>query len=149
MSFCRSRENLLIRFPTEDSKENCLAAFWRWIAILEAGDYDGAIAALYWDKPTTWTGAILKERITTFFGGEDPWYVVVPNERLIGVINDACEYATLQSNGRSGWFMAQIPLTTNPDDPKDDEIPLMGLASSFFVREIDGQYVMEHEIFHV
>ncbi len=87
--------------------------------------------------------------ITTFFGGNDPWYVIVPNERLIGVTNDACEYATLQSNGRSGWFMAKIPLTTKPDDPKDDEIPLMGLASSFFVREIHGQYVMEHEIFHV
>ena len=45
--------------------------------------------------------------------------------------------------------MAQIPLTTEPDDPKNDEIPLVGLASSFFVRELDGQYVMEHEIFHL
>ena len=45
--------------------------------------------------------------------------------------------------------MAQVPLTTEPADPKNDEIPLMGLASSFFVRELDGKYVLEFEIFHV
>ncbi len=139
----------MIRFPKEDSKDNYLAAFWRWVALLEADDYDGGVDALYWDKPTAWTGANLKERITTFFGGDDPWFVVIPNDRLIGVINDACQFATKQSDDHRGWFMAQIPLTTKPDDPKDDEIPLMGLASSFFVREFDGQYVMEHEIFHV
>jgi hypothetical protein len=45
--------------------------------------------------------------------------------------------------------MAQIPLTTQPANPKDDEIPLMGLASSFFVRELGANYVLELEIFHV
>jgi hypothetical protein len=44
--------------------------------------------------------------------------------------------------------MAQIPLTTRPADPKDDAIPLMGLASSFFVRELAGRHVLEFEIFH-
>jgi hypothetical protein len=132
----------LIRFPIEDSKLNYLAAFWQWIALLEADDYDSAVNALYWSKPTTWTGAALKDRITTFFGGDDPWFVVIPNDRLIAVINDSATFSP-------GWFMAQIPLTTQPVDPKDDEIPLMGLASSFFVRENDGQYVMEHEIFHL
>lgn len=131
----------MIRFPIEDSKTNYLAAFWQWIALLEADDYDGAVKALYWDMPTTWTGAALKDRITTFFGGGDSWSVVIPNERLVGVVDKAASY-------RPGWFMAQIPLTTNPANPKDDRIPLMGLASSFFVRKDGGQYVMEHEIFH-
>jgi hypothetical protein len=44
--------------------------------------------------------------------------------------------------------MAQIPLTTRPSDPKDDEIPLMGLATSFFVRRLDTHGVLEFEIFH-
>jgi hypothetical protein len=44
--------------------------------------------------------------------------------------------------------MAQIPLTTQRGDPKNDEIPLMGLAASFFVREHEGCYVLEFEIFH-
>jgi hypothetical protein len=44
--------------------------------------------------------------------------------------------------------MAQIPLTTEPADPKNDEIPLMGLATSFYVRRHHEHYVMEFEIFH-
>lgn len=30
--------------------------------------------------------------------------------------------------------MAQAPITTEPADPKNEEIPLMGGAASFFVR---------------
>ena len=38
------------------------------------------------------------------------------------------------------WFMAQVPVTTAPADPKDDAIPLSaGLASSFFVRDLSGR----------
>ena len=116
---------------------------------MEQDDYDGAIKALYWDKPTGWTAEKLKERVTTFFCGPDPWHVVIPNDRLIGVINDGADCSFEPVHGGRRWFMAQIPLTTEPDDPKNDEIPLVGLASSFFVRELDGQYVMEHEIFHL
>lgn len=42
-----------------------------------------------------------------------------------------------------------MPVTTEPADPKDDKIPLMGLASSFFVRQFGEHFVLEHEIFHV
>ena len=132
----------LIRLPREDSKSNYLEGFWRWVAILADGDYQRALEALYWPEGTTWTSAELKKRITTFFGGDDPWSVVIPNDRLVNVINDAAEHA-------DGWLMAQVPLTTEPSDPKNDEIPLMGLAASFFVREHQGSYVLEFEIFHV
>jgi hypothetical protein len=92
--------------------------------------------------------AVLKIQINTFFGGDAPWSVVVPNARLIGVVNDA---AIDQPENEAGWrwLMAQIPLTTEPADPKDDKIPLMGLATSFFVRQYQGQYVFEFDIFHV
>jgi hypothetical protein len=73
--------------------------------------------------------------------------VVVPNDRLIGVVNDGAEYQPPNREGW-GWLMAQVPLTTEPADPKNDAIPLMGLATSFFVRELAGRYVLEFEIFH-
>src|SRR5262249_13965672 len=124
-----------------------LHGFWRWIELLAADDYLGALEALYWGRLPSWTPDKLKERITTFFGGDAPWSVVVPNERLINVINDAAEYAPRNKDGW-GWFMAHIPLTNETGDPKSDTIPLMGLASSFFVRENGGDFVLEHEIFH-
>ena len=132
----------LIRLPIADSKSNYLDGFWQWVAILAKGDYQRALQALYWPEGTTWTANELKERITTFFGGDDPWSVVIPNDRLVNVINDAAQHT-------NGWFMAQVPLTTAPNDPKNDEIPLMGLAVSFFVREFQGSYVLDFEIFHV
>ncbi len=138
----------LIRLPVEDSKANYLDGFWRWVEFLAADDYKGALEALLWPKGTSWTPAALKNRVSTFFGDNAPWSVVVPNDRLVGVINDAADFQPRNREGW-GWFMAQVPVTTEPADPKNDEIPLMGLASSFFVRERDGQYVLEFEIFHL
>src|SRR5262249_10150645 len=134
--------------PPVDSKANYLGGFWRWVEMLANDDYRGALEGLYWPRGTSWTPGALKSRITTFFGGDAPWSVVVPNERLIGVVNDAAEYQPQNQDGW-GWFLAQIPLTTEPADPKNDAIPLMGLASSFFVRPHRGHYVMEFEIFHL
>jgi hypothetical protein len=131
----------LIKLPIQDSKANYLAGFWQWVELLATDDYQGAIEALYWQKGASFTPDKLKERVTNFFGGDAPWSVVIPNDRLVGVINDAAVY-------QPGWFMAQVPLTTEPGDPKNDEILLMGLASSFFVKEVGGQYVLDFEIFH-
>jgi len=132
----------LIRLPLEDTKATYLIGFWRWVELLAANDYQGAIDALYWREPSSWTPEVLKERITRFWGGDAPWTVVVPNDRLIGVINDDAKFEL-------GWFMAQVPVTTEPANPKNDEIPLMGIASSFFVRQQGNSNVMEHKIFHV
>jgi hypothetical protein len=90
----------------------------------------------------------LKKRVTTFFGGGAPWSVVVPNDRLVRVINDAAEFQPRNREGW-GWFMAQVPVTTEAADPKNDKIPLMGLTSSFFVRERNEKYVLEFESFHL
>jgi len=138
----------LIRLPVEDSKANYLAGFWRWVELMAADDYQGALEALHWPKGTAFTPAKLKERVTKFYGGDAPWSVVVPNDRLIGVINDDAQFQLRNREGW-GWFMAQVPVTTEPADPKNDEIPLMGVAASFFVRELAGQYVLEFEIFHL
>lgn len=138
----------LIRLPIVDSKANYLDGFWQWVALLADDDYKGALEALHWPRGTEWTPKSLKERITTFFGGDAPWSVVIPNGRLVDVINDAAEFQP-GSPRAGGWFLAQVPVTTEPADPKNDAIPLMGVACSFFVRKRDRQYVLEFEIFHV
>lgn len=138
----------LIQLPVEDTRLNYLTGFWRWVELLAADDYSGAVEAVQWPKGALLTPERLKERVTTFFGGEAPWSVVVPNDRLIRVINDAAQFQPRNREGW-GWFMAQVPLTTEPSDPKNDEIPLMGLATSFFVWELGGKYVLEFEIFHL
>lgn len=73
---------------------------------------------------------------------------MVPNERLVGVINAAAEFEPRNQEGW-GWFLAEVPVTTEPADPKNDEIPHMGVASSFFVRQLGEHYVLEHEISHL
>jgi hypothetical protein len=138
----------LIRLPIEDSKANYIGGFWRWVEVLATDDYQRALESLYWPRGTAWTPEQLKKRITTFFGGDSPWSVVVPNTRLIGVVNDSAEFHPPYRD-RPGWFLAQIPLTTKSSEPKADDIPLMGLASSFYVRPFGGHYVLEHENFHV
>ena len=138
----------LIRLPLVDTKANYLAGFWRWIERLADDDYKGALEALHWPKGTSWAPEALRERVTTFWGVDAPWSVVVPNDRLVGVINDDARFEPRNSKGW-GWFLAQVPVTTEPADPKNDEIPLMGIASSFFVRQLGEHYVMEHEIFHL
>lgn len=137
----------LIRLPPIDSKAVCLNAFWRWVERLAADDYQGAIDGLHWSKGMSWTAASLRARVTTFFGGAEAWRVVVPNDRLIKQINDHATHAPRNKDGW-GWFMAQIPLTNRSDNPKDDAIPLMGLATSFFVRRLERHHVLEFEMFH-
>lgn len=138
----------LIQLPIQDSKENYLEGFWQWVHRLEQGDYQSALDSLYWPQDVSWTAEALRNRVTTFFGGPDPWTVVFPNSRLVKVINDSAQFAPRNAEGW-GWLMAQIPVTTDASDPKRDDIPLMGLATSFFVREHQSHYVMEFEIFHL
>ncbi len=138
----------MIRLPKVDSKENYLSGFWLWVEILADCNFKWALESLHWPEGTSWTPEAMRTRIATFYGGDAPWHVVVPNERLVGVINDDAQYAPQNKDGR-GWFMAQIPLTTEPSDPKNDEIPFMGLATSFFVRGRGEYYVLEFEIFHL
>lgn len=130
-------------FPPVHTRENYLAAFWSWVELMAKNDFHAAAQALYpQSSGRSWTGNRLQTQVTTFFGGDEPWSVVIPNDRLIAVINEACDWS-------EGWFMAQIPVTTQPQAPKADDIPLMGLASSFFVQEADSMFVLVHEIFHL
>ena len=59
-----------IRLPLCDTKANYLDGFWRWVEMLAADDYVGAIVALHWPNGTTWTPETLRKRVTPFFGGD-------------------------------------------------------------------------------
>lgn len=100
------KNSRLIQLPVEDTRLNYLTGFWRWVELLAADDYSGAVEAVQWPKGASLTPERLKERVTTFFGGEAPWSVVVPNDRLIRVINDAAQFQPRNREGW-GWFMAQ------------------------------------------
>ena len=134
----------LIRMRRENSNDVFVNGFWQWIEILESGDYTRAVEALYWQNKPPKPSAF-KKQIATFFGKATPLFPVIPNTRLINVVNDAMEI-DWQDDG--GWAMAQIPLTDDPTKARDDDVALMGLATSFFIRDLNGQYVLEHEIFH-
>lgn len=110
-------------------------------------DYARAIEAVYWPKKAVFTSPQLKERVTKFWGGPKPWTVVIPNDRLVRVVNDDAQFEPPAQN-RTGWLLAQIPVTTEPSRSKADDIILQGVGVSFFIREFEGRYVLEFEIFH-
>ena len=136
----------LIRLPLEDTKANYLRGFWEWVHFLAEDDYTRALQSLYWPNKA-FTPKQLKNRITRFWGGAKPWSVVVPNQRLIQVIEAEAQFSP-RNETQDGWFLAQIPVTTEPSRPKDDDIPLQGVAVSFSVREREASYVLALEIFH-
>jgi hypothetical protein len=135
----------LIRMRRENSTRAFTDGFWQWVQILQTGHYERAIEALYWQKKPP-KPALFKKSIITFFGETTPLFPVIPNERLIGVINDAVE---IEWRDDGGWAMAMIPLTSDVARAKEDDVHLMGLATSFFLRKFNGRYVLEHEIFHL
>src|SRR6185436_18875928 len=101
----------MIRLPLDDTKPNYLSGFWTWVSLMAADDYAGAVDALLWDRQPPWSAQMLRERVTAFFGGDEPWSVVVPNERLVRVVEDPAEW-DLPRPKRPGYLLAQIPLTT-------------------------------------
>jgi len=96
--------------------------------------------------------------IEGFYGGDAPWSVIIPNERLVGVINEAAEVvlAGESAHGCSdpththnqGWMLCQIPVTNEPERAKEDDVVLMGVAASFVLERHEDGYVMCFEIFH-
>src|SRR5262249_50566682 len=80
----------LIRLPLQNEDATFLIGFWQWVELLSRGDYQRAIEALFWtDAP--WTPDQLETRITTFFSKTERFIPVIPNQRLIGVINEHAE----------------------------------------------------------
>ena len=142
-----NREPPKILIPRVDSRKNYLAGFWHWVQCLAQRDYARAIEALYWPDRKPWAPGDLEKRISTFFGGTTPWVAVIPNDRLIGVVNEAAE-CELRGSNAYGWLLAQIPVTNSDLDAKDDSIPLQGLATSFFVRPFRDSYALSIEMFH-
>lgn len=143
---------MLILISGPPTREAFLAAFWQWVAILAEHEPARASAALWWARPPRDPEALARQ-ILTFWKSDRPWHVIVPNDRLIAVVNDAADVSIPSDprwgDGRVGWGMAQVPVTDHPDRAKDDDVPLMGVAVSFFLKEVSGRLALEFEIVHV
>ena len=55
----------LIRLSTADTKLDYLAGFWRWVELLAADEYSGAIEALHRPRGTSMASEGLKKQVTT------------------------------------------------------------------------------------
>lgn len=152
----------LIRIPLIDTRESYLSGFWRFVELLADDRYDAALASLVWPFGRVGDPKSFRQAIEGFWGGDAPWSVIVPNERLIGVISEGAE-VVLAPDSRAvaaccsdpshatlgaGWMLAQIPVTNEPHKAKDDDVVLMGVAASFVLHRRDDAYVMQFEIFH-
>jgi hypothetical protein len=135
----------LIRMPCENSDQTFLNGFWRWVEILASGNYALAVESLYWEG-TPYEPDNLEKMITTFFSTTERFVPVIPNQRLIDYINVS---AQIEWGEDGGWALAQIPLTNAPEKCKDDDVPLVGLATSFSIRKLADDYVLAFEIFHL
>lgn len=157
-----SSVDALIRLPRVDTRESYLEGFWRLVERLAAGRYEDAVAGLVWPGGKPFDPNGFRQAIEGFFGGDEPWSVIIPNARLVGVINEAAEVVLPQDTQRAdaccsdpshhaygqGWMLCQIPVSNEPQRAKEDDVVLMGVAASFFLVRRDDAYVMRFEIFH-
>lgn len=148
----------LIRLARVDARESYLAGFWRLVELLAEGRYDAAVAGLSWPGGRPIDPEGFRQAIEGFYGGDDPWSVIIPNERLIAVINENAEVVLPHADGaccsdarlhaHEGWMLCQIPVTNEPHRAKEDDVVLMGVAASFRLVPQDDGYVMSFEMFH-
>jgi hypothetical protein len=143
--------SMLIRIDGPPTRDAFLRAFWLWVEILANGDTARASAALHWDQSPRDPHA-LSSQIQRFWGGDRSWHVVVPNDRLVRQVSEAAQFSLLnsrRSDGRIAWGLAQVPVTTEPERAKEDDVPVMGVAVSFFLKGVPGGLALEFEIIHV
>ena len=139
------REGLLL-LPSDRVDASFREGFWRWISLLAEGDFQAAVEALRWGEGTEMSPGQLEERIAAFFNDSDVMVPIVPNERLVAMIDEKME---IEWDEEDGWAMALLPVSNEPDKAKDDNVALMGIAISFFVVKQGGHQVLEFEKFHV
>ena len=151
----------LIRLPRVDARESYLLGFWRFVELLAANRYEDAVAGLLWPGGRRVDPNGFRQAIEGFFGGDEPWSVIIPNERLVAVINEAaevelpvehaaracCDDPKFHGHG-PGWMLCQIPVTNEPQRAKEDDVVLMGVAASFILEAQEDAYVMGFEMFH-
>ena len=148
----------LIRLPLVDTRESYLSGFWRFVELLAADRYEAALAGLMWPKGQVGDPGEFRRAVEGFYGGDEPWSVVIPNERLVAVINEAAEVTLAGDSAHGcndpthvhnqGWMLCQIPVSNEPQRAKEDDVVLMGVAASFVLKQHEGGYVMCFEIFH-
>ncbi len=116
-----------------------------WVALLVRGDFSAAVASIRWGEKSAMTPEELEERITTFFNDSDVMVPIIPNERLVSMIDEKME---IEWDEEDGWATALIPVSQEPQKAKEDDVSLMGIAVSFFIVKEEDHQVLEFEHFH-
>ena len=126
-----------------------IEAYWTWIRLLASDDFDAAISALVWDDEEAMTSEQLKTLISTIYAATE-WAVIVPNDRLVGVINSSFETnLEARHEGDNGWFLAHIPVSGEPERALEDDVELFGVGVSFSVVRREGRLGLCYEIVHL
>ena len=136
----------VLQLPAERIDATFREGFWQWADLLAAGDFQAAHESVRWAEDSDMTAEKLEERIATFFNDKDNMVPIVPNERLVGLINGKME---IEWDEEDGWGRALVPVSNEPKRAKEDDVSLMGIAVSFFVVAEGEHQVLEFERFHV
>ena len=118
--------------------------FWMWVALLVSGDFSAAVASIRWGENSAMTPEELEERIASFFNDSDVMVPIMPNERLVSMIDEKME---IEWDEEDGWATALIPVSQEPQKAKEDDVSLMGIAVSFFIVKEEDHQVLEFEHF--
>ena len=120
--------------------------FWKWIALMVSGDFSAAVTSIRWGEKAAMTAKELEERIATFFNESDVMVTIIPNERLVSMIDEKME---IEWDEEDGWASVLIPVSQEPQKAKEDDVSLMGISVSFFIVKEEDHQVLEFEHFHV
>jgi len=143
----------LLELPVEREDATFREGFWKWVDLLARGDFAAAVSAIRWGEGASMSPEQLEQRIAAFFNESDHMVPIIPNQRLIDLIDEKMEVEwcvdELSGEQEDGWAMALLPVTHEPHRAKEDDVSLMGIALSFFLVKEGSFHVLEFERFHV
>lgn len=142
----------LLKLPAEREDATFRDGFWKWVGLLARGDFGAAVDAIRWGEGRAMSPGQLEQRIAAFFNDADHMVPIVPNQRLLDLIDGKMEIEwcvdEISGEEEDGWAMALLPVSHEPQRAEEDDVSLMGIAISFFLVREGAHHVLEFERFH-
>ena len=142
----------LLKLPSDREDATFRDGFWKWVNLLARGDFGAAVDAIRWGEGTIMSPEQLEKRIASFFNDADHMVPIIPNQRLLELIDEKMEVEwcvdEISGEEEDGWAMALLPVSPEPHRAREDDVSLMGIAVSFFLVREGAHHVLEFERFH-
>ena len=107
----------LLELPVEREDATFREGFWKWVDLLARGDFAAAVSAIRWGEGASMSPEQLEERIAAFFNESDHMVPIIPNQRLIDLIDGKMEIEwcvdELSGEQEDGW-RCRFPAPTPP-----------------------------------